>query len=46
MINILRMPDDDVNIKTSNETLVDATVRFNLSESQLDVYLTAKKDKP
>lgn len=45
MIDILRIPDD-VKILTCDIKIKDAKVRFNLNKKQMDVYLSAKGDKP
>ncbi len=45
MINILRIPDD-VRILTSRGEIKDSKVRFDLKETQLDVYLSARQDNP
>lgn len=45
MVDILRLPDDYV-IKTEEEIIGDAAVRFNLVGRKLEVYLKAQNVKP
>ena len=45
MIDILRLPDD-VKIQVRGGAVTDATVRFDLHDRQLDIYLKATADEP
>lgn len=45
MINITKIPDD-TRILTEEGQITNTKIRFVLKDKQLDVYLSAKEDKP